>query len=245
VRRELHALILALLGATLLKLAWTGDYARYVKLGVRPYLVAASVVVLAVAAVTLWQALTRRPVPALPREDHDDGHGHAHGHRGFDVAWLLVAPMLVLLVIAPPALGSFSAARSGTALGAAPVSDLPALPDGDPVRLSVLDYASRAVFDHGRSLTGRHVTLSGFVLPGNGGTWYLTRMVITCCAADAQPVKVGLTGAVPGGLKANDWIEATGSYTTRQDKDPVNGEAIPYLTVESSTPIPAPARQYE
>ena len=143
------------------------------------------------------------------------------------------------------ALGSFSAARSGTALGAAPASDQPPLPEGDPVRLSMMDYASRAVYDNGRSLAGRHLTLSGFVLPGDGGTWYLTRMVITCCAADAQPIKVGLTGTVPGGLKANDWIQVTGSYATRKDRDPVNQEPIPYLSVESSTPIPAPARQYE
>lgn len=244
-RRELHALILALLGGTLLKLALTGDYARYVKPGIRPYLLTASIVVLLVAGVTLWLAVTRRTVPALPREEDDDGHGHDHGHSRFDVAWLLVLPMLVLLLIAPPALGSYSASRSGTALGAAQTSDLPPLPDGDPVHLSVLDYASRAVFDHGRSLQGRHLTLSGFVLSGDGGTWYLTRMVITCCAADAQPIKVGLTGTVPAGLKANDWIKVTGSYVARQDKDPVNGEAIPYLTVNSSAPIPAPALQYE
>ena len=101
------------------------------------------------------------------------------------------------------------------------------------------------MFDHGRSLTGRHVTLSGFVLPGDAGTWYLTRMVITCCAADAQPIKVGLAGTVPGGLKANDWIQVTGSYTAQQDRDPVNQAAIPFLAVDLSTPIPAPARQYE
>lgn len=231
-KRELHALILALVGGTLLKLALTGDFERYVKPGVRPYLVAASIVVLVVAALSLWP--TRHAA-----------HDH-HDHGRFDVAWLLVVPMLVLLVIAPPALGSFSAARAGTALGAAAnPSDLPPLPDGDPVRLSVLDYASRAVFDHGRSIGTRHVTLSGFVLPGDGGTWYLTRMVITCCAADAQPVKVGLTGTVPDALRANDWLRVTGTYTARQDRDPVNGQPIPYLTVESSQPIPAPALQYE
>jgi uncharacterized membrane protein YcgQ (UPF0703/DUF1980 family) len=210
VKRELHALILALVGGTLLKLALTGDFERYVKPGVRPYLVAASIVVLLVAAASL-----------VPRwRSGDDHHGHDHGR--FDVAWLLVVPMLVLLVIAPPALGSFSAARSGTALGAAAnASDLPALPDG------------------------RRVTLSGFVLPGEGGTWYLTRMVITCCAADAQPVKVGLAGTVPDGLKGNDWLQVTGTYATRQDRDPVNAQPIPYLTVDSSTPIPAPALQYE
>jgi uncharacterized repeat protein (TIGR03943 family) len=239
VKRELHALILALVGGTLLKLTLSSDYSRYVKVGVRPYLVVASLVLLAVAGVTLWQAVVRR-LPEIP-----DDHGHDHGHGRFDVAWLLVAPMLVLLVIAPPALGSYSASRSGTALGAASASKLPPLPEGDPVRLSVLDYASRAVFDHGHSLTGRHVTLSGFVLPGQGGSWYLTRMVITCCAADAQPIKVGLTGTVPGGLKANEWLQVTGGYTDRQDKDSVNGQSIPYLTVESSTPIAAPAQQYE
>jgi uncharacterized membrane protein YcgQ (UPF0703/DUF1980 family) len=70
-------------------------------------------------------------------------------------------------------------------------------------------------------------------------------MVITCCAADAQPIKVGLAGTVPGGLKANDWLQVTGSYTARTDNDAVNGQAIPYLTVDTWTPIPAPTQQYE
>ena len=249
-KRELHALVLALLGGTLLKLAVTGDFQRYVKVGLRPYLALAAVTVLVVAAVSLWQAVAQRrahadvPASADDHDHDDDGHGHSHG--GFDVAWLLVIPMLVLLLVAPPALGSFSAGRSGTALGAAPTSDLPPLPEGDPVRLSILDYASRAVFDHGHSLQNRQVALSGFILAGDGGRWYLTRMVITCCAADAQPIKVGLTGTVPAGLKANDWIQVTGGYTAEKvDKDPVNGETIPYVSVVSAKPIPAPAQQYE
>jgi len=231
VRRHLHALVLALVGGTLLKLAVSGAYKQYVKVGLKPYLIAAGIVVLAVAAASL---LARRG------PDHD----HAHGHERFDVVWLLVLPMLTLLLIAPPALGSYSAARSGTALDAAS-SALGPLPPGDPVRLSVLDYASRAVFDDGRSLTGHQVTLSGFVLPGEHG-WYLVRMVIRCCAADAQPIKVGLAGTLPDTLKANDWIAVTGRYLPgRTDKDPVNGEPIPYLTVVSAAPIPAPAVQYE
>ncbi|OLB66526.1 MAG: TIGR03943 family protein [Actinobacteria bacterium 13_2_20CM_2_72_6] len=236
-KRELHALVLALLGGTLLKLAISGDYQRYVKVGLRPYLFAAAIVVLLVAAVSLWQSFAGRRRLATP-------HGHGHDHGRFDVAWLLMLPMLAVLLLAPPALGSFSAGRSGTALGAGSTK-LGPLPEGDPVRLSVLDYASRAVYEHGASLQGRQVALSGFVLPGGGGSWYLTRMVITCCAADAQPIKVGLSGTVPAGLKANDWITVTGTYLDRADKDPVNGEPIPYLTVATSAPIPAPARQYE
>ncbi len=243
-RRELHALILALVGGTLLKLVLTGQYERYVRVGMRPYLLAGSIALIVVAALSLWPVARRLARHAAPSAgDHDDDHGHAHGR--FDVAWLLVVPMLALLLIAPPALGSYSAGRSGTALGAASSSQFGPLPSGDPVRVSVLDYASRAVFDDGRSLTGRQVTLSGFVLPGPNGGWYLTRMVITCCAADAQPVKVGLAGAVPAGLKSGDWLQVTGGYTDRRDKDPVNGQAIPYLAVASGSSIPAPAQQYE
>ncbi len=234
-RGELHALVLLLVGGTLLKVAATGSYVRYVKAGLRPVLFAAAGALLAVAVLSLVQALRGR------RAEHADGHGHAHGR--FDVAWLLVVPMLALLLIAPPALGSYSAARSGTALGAAR-TDLAPLPDGDPVRVSLLDYASRAVFDKGASLTGRHVILSGFLLPAPHGGWYLTRMVITCCAADAQPIKVGLTGTVPDGLRANDWIEITGVYTPRTAADDVNAETIPFVQVDSSRPIPAPQEQY-
>jgi uncharacterized repeat protein (TIGR03943 family) len=258
VRRDLHGLILLLVGGALLKITITGDYVRYVKAGLRPYLVAAGIVLVAVAVVSL---LSRAGARRAGSDDHgagsddhedgsddghgdDDGHGHRPGRGWLDVAWLLVLPMTALLLVAPSALGSYSASRSGTALGVAQSSDFPPLPSGDPVRVSVLDYASRAVFDHGRSLADRQVTLSGFLLAQPGG-WYLTRMVITCCAADAQPIKVGLTGSVPGGLSANEWLEVTGQYTAKVDHDGVNGETIPYLDVASTRPVAAPKQQYD
>jgi uncharacterized repeat protein (TIGR03943 family) len=251
VKRDLHGLILLLVGGTLLKLAVSGDYVRYVKAGLRPYLMAAGVVLVVVAALSLLARLrgggghdTTAGHDEHGVAEDDDGHSHGSGRGWLDVAWLLVVPMAVLLLIAPSALGSYSAARSGTALGAAPSSDFPPLPSGDPVRVSVLDYASRAVFDKGQSLTGRHITLSGFLLAAPSG-WYLTRMVITCCAADAQPIKVGLTGSVPAGLAANEWLEVTGGYSTKVDHDGVNGETIPYLDVAAAQPIAAPKEQYD
>jgi uncharacterized repeat protein (TIGR03943 family) len=250
VRRDLHALVLLLVGGTLLKLAATGDYVRYVKAGLRPYLIAAGVVLVVVAVFSLLGRLRAgaRHDSAAGSDGHgggeDDGHGHGQGRGWLDVAWLLVVPMAVLLLIAPSALGSYSAARSGTALGAASTSDYPPLPSGDPVRVSVLDYATRAVFDKGQSLGSRQITLSGFLLAAPSG-WYLTRMVITCCAADAQPIKVGLTGSVPSGLTANEWLEVTGRYSTKVDHDSVNGETIPYLDVTTAQPITAPKEQYD
>lgn len=243
-RRDLHGLVLLLVGGTLLKLAVTGDYVRYVKAGLRPYLIAAGAVLVVVAALSLLSWLRGGAGRDGHGADEDDGHGHGSGRGWLDVAWLLVVPMAVLLLIAPSALGSYSAARSGTALGASSTSDFPPLPSGDPVRVSVLDYASRAVFDKGQSLGGRQITLSGFLLAAPSG-WYLTRMVITCCAADAQPVKVGLTGTVPSGLSANEWLEVTGRYSSKVDHDGVNGESIPYLDVSAAHPIAAPKEQYD
>ncbi|NJC69583.1 TIGR03943 family protein [Planosporangium thailandense] len=237
-------MVLLLVGGTLLKIALAGTYVRYVKVGLRGYLVAAGAVLVAVALAslvhTLWTAGSRRA-----GHDHDVDDGHGHSHRGFDPSWLLVAPALALLLIAPPALGSYAAARGGTALAAGADSDYPPLPDGDPVRISVLDYADRAVFGKGHTLGRRAVTLSGFVMAGDHGHRYLARMVITCCAADARPVKVGLAGDLPPDAAPDAWLEVTGTYTAQTDTDPVNGQPIPYLAVTSARSIPAPAQPYE
>ena len=244
VNRQLHALILGLAGGALAKLAITGDSTRYVRSGLRPYLIAAAAVLAVVAIASLWQRPAPAPAGDTAGDGHGHSHGHGHGHGRFDVAWLLVIPMLTAVLLAPPALSSFSASRSGTALSAAANTTMPPLPTGDPIRISVLDYASRAVYGHGASLTGRHLTLSGFLVSAGPNGWYLTRMVITCCAADAQPIKVGLDGTIPSGLRAGNWIEVTGTYTSRIVKDTVNGEVIPYLHAATLKPIPAPEQQY-
>lgn len=175
-------------------------------------------------------------------DDLDDGEsGYDRGRAG----WLLLVPALALLLFAPPALGSFQASRTGTALSTGAGSDFTVLPEGDPVRLGLLDYASRAVFDRGRTLTGRRVLLTGFVMAGPNGEPYLARMVVGCCAADGRPIKVGLTGNVPTDLQPDTWLEVEGGYIDHADRDPVNGELIPYLQVSAARAIAAPAEQYE
>jgi uncharacterized repeat protein (TIGR03943 family) len=136
--------------------------------------------------------------PAVAHADlapADDAHGRNHGEPR--IAWLLLQSALALLLFSPPALGSYQASRNGTALSVQANSDFPPLPDGDPVRISMLDYAGRAVFDKGRSLQGRRVPLSGFVIAGPNGQPYLARMVVSCCAADGRPVSIGLIGDLP------------------------------------------------
>ncbi|MBB4713615.1 putative repeat protein (TIGR03943 family) [Streptomyces luteogriseus] len=223
--------LLFLLGATLLHAGTTDLYLRYVKEGLRPLVLLAGAVLIVTAAATLWY--DRRCAPA-----HDDHH------REPRISWLLTLPVLALILVAPPALGSYSAAHTGTAL--TKPFGFPALPTGDaPLHLAVADYAGRAIYDDGRALRDRELKITGFVTLDREGAPYLVRMGLNCCAADAQPVKIALTGNAPPVLRPDTWLEITGTYTPRRTKDPVNDGPIPYLKVTTARPVPTPHDPYD
>ncbi|WP_432830177.1 TIGR03943 family putative permease subunit [Dactylosporangium sp. CA-092794] len=243
--KQAQAVILLLVGGAVLRASLTGQYLNYVKPGLQPYLIVAGGILVLAGIYTLWYELRSRPRTEHAHGDaehaDDDGHGHAHG--GPKVAWLLLAPVLGLLLFAPPALGSYAAGRSGSAVTAR--SEYAPLPAGDPLKLTMLDYASRAIFDKGASLGERRIELTGFAMRGPQDSWILARMMVSCCAADARPVKVALAGELPEGLADQQWLRVTGKYTGRELQDDVNGEAIPYIEVSEVTLIPVPQEQYE
>ncbi|MFC7547786.1 TIGR03943 family putative permease subunit [Plantactinospora sp. GCM10030261] len=184
--------------------------------------------------------------PAAPdRQGATSQPAHGHHHPESRVGWLLVLPAIGLLLVTPPPLGSYAASQAGTAVGTAEDLGYPPLPAGDPVPTSVLDYAARALFDKGQAFGDRRIQLTGFVIPGPDGEPVLARIVMSCCAADGRPVKVGMTGAVPTGLTADTWIQVTGRYTDRLGRDPINDLEIPYINVESWHRVAPPANPYE
>ncbi|MDG5801271.1 TIGR03943 family protein [Streptomyces ossamyceticus] len=270
--RHAQTVVLLLTGGALLHAGSTDLYLRYVKAGLQPLLIGAGVVLMAAAVATLWyerRATRSRPEnggPApesnqAPAPDHtaesdrapetertpdpDNAPGpDRHAHREPRVAWLLVLPLLALVLVAPPAAGSYTAMRTGSALQEQPWG-YPKLPADGPLNLSVADYAGRAVYDKGRALAGRQIKVAGFLALDGHGAPYLVRMALNCCAADAQPVKIALTGELPPVLQPDSWIEVTGAYTPKRTKDPVNGTAVPYLSVASTRPVKAPQDPYD
>jgi uncharacterized repeat protein (TIGR03943 family) len=241
VNRQAQGVVMLLFGGAVLRASVTDMYLRYVKEVLQPFLIIASVVLIVAGVMTLWYDWRGSRVGAT------DGHDHGPGaHREPRVGWLLVLPVLGLLLVAPPALGSYTASTAGTSLSDDQrVSDFPALPDVPLVELTVLDYAARAVWDDGRSLADRRVQLTGFVLAGPDGQPHLARLVLSCCAADARPVKVGLEGAIPTDLDNDTWVRVIGSYADRTGVDPINEATIPYLRVESWRVVEPPSRPYE
>jgi len=246
VNRQAQAVIMLLFGGAILRATITDQYLRYVKAGLQPFLLIAGGLLVAAAVMTLWYDL--RPTRPGDTDDapaaNDDGHDHAHHEPR--VGWLLIFPVLGLLLVAPPALGSYAAGQAGTVLTAqSGDSDYPPLPPGDPAPVSLLDYASRALFDSGKSLTGRNLALTGFVTPGPDGQPMLARMVLTCCAADGRPIKVGLTGGTPVSVPADTWVTIVGVYSDRTEKDSVNNASVPYVEVRSWQETTPPKQPYE
>ncbi|MFF2145092.1 TIGR03943 family putative permease subunit [Kitasatospora sp. NPDC058190] len=224
VRRLLPAALLLLTGSALLRVSLLGNlYLRYVKEGLRPALIASGIVLVLLALVTAVRGI---------RPDEDEHDGHAHSAAGTRVAWLLAPPAAMLLLFAPPALGSYTVARDGSGV-IAKRTTFPALPAQDPVPLSLTDTAGRTVWDGSQSLKGRTVRLTGFVTPV-GATWQLSRIIVSCCAADARVVKVEIHG-LPAPA-TDTWVTVTGVWR------PSTGS--PVLDATAMTPIARPDHPY-
>jgi uncharacterized repeat protein (TIGR03943 family) len=235
VNRQAQAVIMLLFGGAILKAGLTDMYLRYVKEALQPFLIGAGLLLVAAAIMTLWYELRGRP-----EQPDEDGHAH-HEPK---VGWLLILPVLGLLLVAPPALGSFAAGQSGSVTAAPAGSDYPPLPPGDPAPVALLDYASRALFDDGRSMTGRTLKLTGFITPAPDGKPMLARIVLSCCAADGRPIKVGMTGQAPIEVPADTWVEITGVYSSQRAKDPVNDVDVAFVEVKSWQEVPQPKNPY-
>jgi uncharacterized repeat protein (TIGR03943 family) len=219
--------ISVLVGAVLMRLTLTGASTRYVQPAMGPWLVVAGALVIVLGLATLVRA--RR---SGGHADHDDD-----GEHGGRVGWLLLAPIAALLLVAPPALGSYGVDRGATVdvrEGAPEFRPLEARTG--PVPMTLLEFSQRA-FDHdGSSFGGTPVRLTGFV--AGGGGFRLARYQIACCAADAAPVVVRVVGT-RGDTPARDrWVTVTGTFR------PGGGDS-PQLAATSVTEIAEPADPYE
>ncbi|MFI6105240.1 TIGR03943 family putative permease subunit [Streptomyces sp. NPDC051310] len=255
-RRHVQAVLLLLAGTAVLHITlFSRLYLRYVKEELRPFLIASGALLLVLGAV----GAVRDGLPFASRrrahgpghdggdgneDGHEDGDGHGHGHGdGPRVAWVLFLPVLALLLYAPPALGSYTASR-GSDNAIAPVEEFRPLPDADPVPLALTGFIARVQQDRERSLAGRTVLMSGFVTPApreGKGAWYLTRLVVSCCAADTQRLRVRVHG-VPS-PPADTWVTVTGTWRPGGDSGTATDAVA--LDARSVRRIPEPVDPYQ
>jgi uncharacterized repeat protein (TIGR03943 family) len=245
-RRETQNVLLILLGGALLKLAFSGDYLRYVKPAHQWWMIGGGLAMLLLGAVAIWRDL--RAGEAHP-EDADVHHEHGHDHSGQRSSWLLLVPVLAVLFVAPPALGADSVSRSmgGNSRPFDPQSTeaYPPLPADKATPMPISEFLARAVWDDKKTLVDRTVTLRGFVAH-QGENTFVARMVIGCCAADGYPVMVRLGGPAAGQLaefKDDEWITATGQFVPGSATE--KNRNVPELSVEEIVRAATPNDPYE
>lgn len=206
-----QGLLLMFLGAVLLRLAGTDAYLRFVVPWMKWPLLVSGVLLLLLA------------LGPLLKEDEasEDEHGHdGHGHGVPRVTWLLVLPGIIAFVVSPPELGSYLAERRADDLVAVSApTEATSLGGDGPVDLPVEEFMWLAQVGE-PELEGQQVTLTGFVSygGGEGDDWYVTRMQIGCCAADAMAYRVKVDGAERP--ERDEWVSVTGTHVTGTGVEP-------------------------
>ncbi|MEV4805389.1 TIGR03943 family protein [Nonomuraea sp. NPDC049421] len=227
--RQAQGAVLLILGATVLSIsAFSTTYVNYVKPGFRPLLVGAGAVLVVVGLLSVVSGLLDRP------------GAHRHGPR---VAWLLAVPVFAIVLIAPPALGAFAARQSDGPPALARNGTYDALAGGEVTELTLGEFIGRTYARPGPSPAGRTVRLVGFAVPAeDGGGWYLTRMQVRCCAADALALEVAVQGvAAPA---EDSWVAVTGTWIPWRDGIP-DDYMVPALKATAVTAVARPAEPYE
>jgi putative membrane protein len=225
-----------LVGLSALVMAIKGTYLHFVKPSLLLWLVAAAVVLIVLAVASIVRDLRDAP-------DAPDADEHGHRHRPW-LVWLLLVPIALTTFVVPPPLGAQGAAPEAVAVTAPPKRAFPPLPAGRAPTVSIPDVVMRAAADSTNSLDRRLITLAGFTVKYPEGT-DLGRVVIVCCAADAQLARIHLSGAAAAeaaGYPEDTWLQVEGNVVPGTSTASTN--FIPTIAVSRVTRIDKPANTY-
>lgn len=184
----------------------------------------------------------------------DCEHSHGKLTAGGLLAFLvLFFPIALAVKISPDAYGAvlmqnrgLSAVQTpgshGTAAGLTPATRPPASTEPrdnrPPLAVEVGDLLLAAQQPGSMpQYQGKRVELDGQFFPSGANSFELVRMLILCCAADAQPlaVRVETDQKLPSSDTA--WARVVGTVNFAKK----GGARVPIVTAEKITPIPQPA----
>ena len=223
--------LVLLVGLSALVMVIKGTNLHFVKPSLLPWLIAAAVVLVALAVASIVRDLRHAPAA-------DDGHRHRRW-----LVWLLLVPIALTTFVVPPPLGAHGAPEA-VAATEPQRRPFPPLPAGRAPAVSIPDMVMRAAADSANSLDRRLITITGFTLRYPEGT-DLGRVVIVCCAADAQLARVHLSGnavAEAAGYPEDTWLQVEGTVLAGTAVASTN--FIPTMAVSRVTRIDKPANTY-
>lgn len=233
--RETENALLLLVGVSAGLITISGVYTRYVKPSLLPWLAVSALLLIGLALVSIARDIRN----GGDRETHD-GHAHRPG-----VVWLLMVPVALLTFVVPPAIGADATGTSVREVSAEVLRrPFAPLPPGPAPELALPEVLIRIAQDTAGTLDNRVVSVNGFTMR-NGGATELGRVVILCCAADAQLARIRLVGpavASIGEAPDGTWVRIEGRVPPGQS-DP-SRRTIPFIEVSRVQRIDPPANPY-
>ena len=224
--------LMLLVGLSAVVMIIKGSYLHFVKPSLLPWLLAAAAVLIALAVASIVRDLRHAPA-----EDH------GHTHRPW-LVWLLLVPIALTTFVVPPPLGAQGTAPETLAATEPARRAFPPLPGGRAPTVPIPDVVMRAAADSTNSLDGRLITITGFTLRYPDST-DLGRVVIVCCAADAQLARIHLSGAAvaeAAGYPEDTWLQLEGTVVPGTSS--ISTNFIPTMAVSAVTRIDKPANTY-
>lgn len=236
----LRMVLLLALGAMLTVKAVTGGVLLYVNGLYTGLIFAAGVATVVIGYVAGLDWLARRDArPTRHLHLGEGDHAHATGRAEAVAFALLAVPLLLGLLVPARPLGAAALDGRGEDASAASgqLRSLTAL-SADSSRWTLLDWAAAlAQTPDPRTLSGKPVSLVGFVSRAGEGEFVLSRFVVVCCVADGNAVSLPVRG---GGAYGRDaWVRVTGTLAFTP-----GGKAEPYIAATAAEPVPVPGQPY-
>jgi len=176
-----------------------------------------------------------------------------HSHEGVSLGRLLaflvlMAPIALAAMISPDGYGSVMVRNRGisetverAASGTPPMLKSEASPSDEPAVVEVGDLIIAAQSPAGMAqYDGKRVALLGQFCSLGDKQFEVVRMLMLCCAADAQVLVVRAEADKNPDLKPMQWVTVAGRVSFVKK----GGREVPFLAAERVTPAPEPADRY-
>lgn len=176
-----------------------------------------------------------------------DEHDHDHSSAPVNLLIMLI-PLLVGILIPARPLGSATVSSKGLTTSSPIVNSqsgdgqLVLLPEEFTIVDWVMSFYSEEDIDQ---YVGEQASVIGFVyfderLPN--GQFFVSRIILSCCAADGYAVAMIVDWPNTASLKQDTWVRVRGSVEKAYFAD--NSQAIPRIRAEMVEIVPQPDQPY-
>lgn len=179
-------------------------------------------------------------------QEHPDHH-HEHDHAPASAnLWVMLIPLAIGLLIPARPLDSAAFDTKGFNTSAPLVSSEASAQifETESEERNILDWLK--LFNYEEDVTqfiGERASVVGFVYFDDAlgsNRFYVSRFVVSCCAADGFAIAMPVQWDDPSALKQDAWVVVRGSI----EAVTINDQRVPMIVAESIEPVDIPDQPY-